>query len=151
MLKSSTIKSQYSNTAPERYNQQPSSILLLHRISQAINPPNGIRVIDSLTRTITFYNYTLVDLCHIATAYQGTPGKLVLNIKDSTRFIKPTSTPRSQWRSENTYCYSLRLPRSLPQAKAIAIIRQDLIRWLSVLGIIIKPKAGNTYIITQTN
>lgn len=101
--------------------------------------------IDSTNKTITrnHFNMTLLQLCDGSLNGQGTgyidPKKLILQVKDPGRYVA-FNEYQAIWRQQNTYCYSITLPLSLPEEETRKIIRNDLTHWLQVKGITVKKE-----------
>lgn len=108
-----------------------------------VSPPNG-RSEDTVkkTATITFYNLSLLYFCKMAMDYP-TGGKIknpILVVRDSTRYLKKDNQYYSEWARKNLYCYSITLPITVSQKELQQIIKEDILRWLNILGIYVKKE-----------
>lgn len=110
-------------------------------------------IIDSAKGTITFnyYNIDLLQLCDGAISGSGMGSipveNLILEVKDSSRIFM-RDIPYGVWSQQNTYCYSVSYPFNLSRQESWKFIREDLSRWLGIIGIRVR-KMGNKIVITE--
>ena len=126
---------------------------------EGISAPNGTYVDSSRGVSVTlFYNSSILNLVQTALDYSGgaSRGQFVLNVKDTNRYIPNTNRYYADWEKEHTYNYYLQLPIGFSAKETEAFIREDILRWLHVLGIKaekkinhVKGKAKSQYIITE--
>lgn len=124
-----------------------------------IAPPSGTFIDSANNVAVTgFYNCSLLQLCGLAMDYIMTSKRqqFILQVRDSSRYLKEISTYYKEWAINNTYCYYLRSPIDLPAKERTAFIQSDILRWLSLLGIEVKKQPANyngkqqpVYIITE--
>jgi len=93
-------------------------------------------------------NLSIAQLYSLAAFQEGVisfiKDKLVLETKDSLKFLSPEEAPysfrrsgyenRSQWADENTYCYELQFPRAIPVAEMSRFMIEDLNRYFNLNG-----------------
>lgn len=104
-------------------------------------------IVDSVRQTVTYnhFNKDLLALADGSLQGQGTgyiiPKYLVLEVKDSSRFIRNTKTQYyDQWAKRNAYCYSVTMPLSMNEMQRKAFVQKDLTRWLDVMGIAVRKE-----------
>lgn len=120
-----------------------------------IAPPSGTFEDTAKNVSITsFYNQDLLSLCQIAIDYKtgATPDDFILNVKNTSRYIKPETEHYDQWEKNNTYCYYIQLPLHTSESEIIKTVKQDLLHWLSVLGIEARKdryKNADVYIVEE--
>lgn len=121
-----------------------------------IAPPSGI-FIDSASQCSfgCYYNMGLINLCQLSVDGQAGAdrGLFKLQVKDTSRYIKPAGVQYAEWRQNNAYCYYIRLPIGMDRKTVRNIIKQDLARWLVIMGIQVKKQAGKPssgYIISES-
>ncbi|MEI9909752.1 MAG: hypothetical protein WDO71_08800 [Bacteroidota bacterium] len=104
-----------------------------------------------------FYNYSILSLVQLALDYSSgaEQDQFILNVKDRRRYVNDRSQYYSEWEKDNTYCYYTQLPLDLSQKREI-LLRDDILRWLKVLGIQARKKIKHVngqsrpeYIITE--
>jgi hypothetical protein len=94
-------------------------------------PRNQWNNTDSLSglRRLTMINYPLIGFCgkafglspHFPSAF------LMLQVKDSTRFLyNDSSLYKDEWNRQNTFCYELNVPVSVPQQQLNERIQNDI-------------------------
>lgn len=117
-----------------------------------VSPPIG-RQVDSAnaTATISFYNHSILSFCRMAIDYGG-GGKddLILQVKDSSRYIRKKSEYYTEWARKYAYCYSITLPITISEKESVLIVKEDILRWLNVLGVYVRKEDGK-YIISERN
>lgn len=102
-------------------------------------------IVDSVNGIVTrnHYNHTLLQFCDGSLNGSGTgyidPKKLVLEVKDPNRYILGKQF-YAEWAKANSYCYSVALPITASDAQTQTFIREDLTRWLRLLGITVKKE-----------
>jgi len=110
---------------------------------EGISPPQG-RIEDTVSQTakISFYNESLLSLSQMALEYRtgAKPKNFVLEVKDTTRYIRDNTEYFAEWAKKNTYCYSLTVPFSLTEMESEQVIKNDLMRWLNIMGINVKKE-----------
>lgn len=102
-----------------------------------IAPPNGW-TIDSVkkVRSLKLYNTTLFELCRLAASNPVSKREnFIFDVKDESKFKWNKSGYYSDWASSNTYCYSLSLPLTISEKEAKDFARDDIRRWLFILGV----------------
>jgi thiol-disulfide isomerase/thioredoxin len=105
-----------------------------------IAPPNGIiRDSASLTIITSYYNAPLLTLCKIALGFPAAE-KIEWKVKNMARYNWTKEIPYSDWQRTNSYCYSITLPSSINDAGVKSIVKADLLRWLSIIGVEVKTK-----------
>lgn len=118
---------------------------------QNIAPPQG-RLEDTIQRTATFnfYNYSLLSLCKVAIDFRSDANldEFKLTVRDSSRYFNNKGEFNSTWVSRNTYCYSTTLPITITPKEMETIVKADLKRWLSILGITVEKEDGK-YVVTE--
>ncbi|WEK17875.1 MAG: redoxin domain-containing protein [Candidatus Pedobacter colombiensis] len=124
-----------------------------------ISPKNG-KVTDSVNQatTTTYYNMRLLSFISMALDNKiGAPvEQFDLQVKDKSRFIMDKAENYSEWAIDNTFCYSIRLPIQTTPKVTQMLIQQDLIKWISLLGLSIKKVSVNKqnqkkYLVTENN
>lgn len=128
---------------------------------EGISAPNGTYIDSSRGVSVTlFYNSSLFTLVQTALDYRAGARRdqFVLNVKDTSRYIKAKNQYYADWEKENTYSYYLQLPLGFSPEETQAFIQADILRWLNALGIkaekkvsYVKGKARTRYIITEQN
>jgi len=127
---------------------------------KGISPRNG-KVTDSITQatTTTYYNMRLLSFIQMALDYKvGAPvEQFDLQVKDKSTLIMDKGENYSEWAIDNTYCYSIRLPIQTTPKLTQILIQQDLIKWISLLGLSVKKvRVANKnnqwkYLVTENN
>ena len=108
-----------------------------------VAPPAGTTINNGRNVSFTaFYNYTLLDFCQLSLDYRvgASRQQFVLQVSDTTRYIKPKESLLSAWKEENTYCYYIQLPIATTKKSIQETVKKDLTRWLHLLGITVKKK-----------
>ena len=109
-----------------------------------VHSASGYPFKDSVTgtQTISFFNLPLLHYCSYALGMSSVfaTGQYVLNVRDSTRFVRPAGSDKNEWRALNTYCYTIRLPIHIEGKARTKIMQQDIQNWLLRLGIAIEKK-----------
>jgi thiol-disulfide isomerase/thioredoxin len=65
--------------------------------------------------------------------------RIVLEVNDSSKYLKPTSAINTDWAVSNSYCYEIELPLE-KQHEINSMMRQDLERYFDLSGSIQKRK-----------
>lgn len=112
-----------------------------------IAPPTGT-FIDSANNTAVtaYYNCSLLQLCGLAMENRLNVKRqqFVLQVQDTTRYIKPGTAYYKEWAMANTYCYYLRTPLNITTRERKAFIQSDILRWLSLLGVDVTKQTINS-------
>ncbi len=126
---------------------------------EGIAPPNGTTCMAEEGRTFTaFYNFDLMAFAKLAIDYRigGSRNQFVLNVKDSSRYIPPKGEGSADWKTKNTFCYYLSLPSHIPNNTIESLVKADLQKWLTTLGIQVRKeeqvregKKTEVYLITD--
>ena len=100
---------------------------------------------DTINNTYTYirYNHPVGLICDVSLTGFGSgridPKLLVVEEGDKNRFIFTKGKGyRNVWQMKNSYCYTIRLPLSMTQEERGEFIKNDLTRWLGVIGITAK-------------
>ncbi|MBO9595542.1 MAG: hypothetical protein J7599_21755 [Niabella sp.] len=106
---------------------------------EGVNTANWYPVKDTVngTQTISAFNQPLLDYCRLVWADGNSVvgANIVLNVKDSARFVQPAGQTSLAWRRQYTYCYTIRIPLSIKETERMQLIREDVAQWLRRMGI----------------
>lgn len=110
---------------------------------EGVSLPGG-RIEDSAKQIakITFCNETLLALSKLTldNPISARPKDFILEVKDKSRYVWDEKEYFTEWAKKNTYCYSLTVPLSLTKKEAEQVMKNDLSRWLNIMGISVKSE-----------
>lgn len=117
-------------------------------------------IIDSTGGVIshTHFNKSLLELCGASVIASGgneiDAKRLILEVKNPNRFIyQPDSVDQVIWNRNNKYCYTFSLPLQTRRDEMPEFIKQDLTRWLYLMGITVKQEKRSVacLVLVRTN
>lgn len=88
---------------------------------------------DSTLHRIYYINLPLLSLYSAALGLSGTSNRIVLDVSDSSRFIR-YSENLDDWDRQNGYCYEITVPAGTSRKKIRSLMLDDLNRCLGLYG-----------------
>lgn len=96
-------------------------------------------VVDSIagTQTVSYFNISLMSFCRLAIENKSVYNvqDFMLSVRDSSKLYYNNKGYYQEWKRSNSYCYTIVLPLTLSTAERQDYIREDITRWLKLMGI----------------
>ncbi|MBB2145806.1 hypothetical protein GM921_09930 [Pedobacter sp. LMG 31464] len=104
---------------------------------EGASPPEG-RIVDSALATtrLRLFNKPLLAYCRLAYDFKSISDTSMfeLQVASKDRYFQRTRY-YEPWARDNTYCYTVNLPMEMGKEERSEFIRQDIRRWLLLMGI----------------
>lgn len=134
----------FDKTRSLQSNLNPSiekSILYQSLVTKAL-PGLGSKIgivvsADSSTKRSYLINQPLLVLIQSATGFNGPRNRVVIQVKDSSRFIKVSE---NDWKNNQLFCYELTMPYATTKEQQQKLKLQDVERYFSLKANIVQKK-----------